>query len=211
MGKMLQGPYGPLSGKVGGLVHASWKGIPTTKGYQPIVSNPQTAGQVAQRTKMQNAVAFASLILASFIKPLWDRFQSKKSGYNAFISRNIALFATALPSSFADLVASSGKMASTPINTVSASDGSPIVTVNWTDDTGSGFKLGSDRAYLLVISQGTGEIVSVGGVNDRSEEGTSLSFSQDLVSGDTLHCYLAFLRSDGSIVSVNSYLAGAVT
>ena len=207
MGKLVGGPFGQLSGKTGDLVGASWKGISTIKRYQPNVANPQTAGQVAQRGKMANIVAFSQSILSTVIKPLWDRFQSGMSGYNAFVSRNIDLFAAELPSNFAALVISSGKMAPTAINSVviDASDGK--ATLAWTDDSGQGFKLGTDFAYVVVVNA-TKSTVEGGVLEDRRENsGGFLPLGLSYTAGDACHVYLSFLRADGSVVSNNSYLA----
>ena len=205
MGKLVGGPFGQLSGKTGDLVGSSWKGISTIKRYQPNVSNPQTAGQVAQRSKMANIVAFSQSILAVVIKPLWDRFQSGMSGYNAFVSRNIDLFDAAMPSEFANLVTSSGKMASTEIVTsmVNASDKSVIYS--WANDSGQGFKLASDRAYLVVINQTKSTVEGFQNGAVRGNAGSSIFLTGDVDDGDVMHLYLSFLRADGSIVSVNSH------
>lgn len=205
MGKIYQGILGPVSGKVGGSVGGSWKGIATIKGYQPVVSNPQTASQVANREKMAFVVLFAQAILATVIKPLWDRFASKMSGYNAFVSSNKALFATALPSSPESLKTSIGKMAATPIATVVASDGDATVVVTWLNDAGQGFKLATDKAYLVVVNEASGSIKGFATNTARSALSASVELDAEVSGGNTLDCYLSFLRADGSVVSNNSF------
>ena len=73
MGKIKSGIFSGVSGKVGGLIGSSWKGIAYLKQMPQSVANPQTAKQVAQRTKMANVVAFSLAILSTIIKPLWER------------------------------------------------------------------------------------------------------------------------------------------
>lgn len=205
MGKLVGGPFGQMSGKTGDLIGSSWKGIATVKRYQPKVANPQTAGQVAQRGKMSNIVAFAQVLLAVVIKPLWDRFQSGQSGFNAFVSRNISLFTNAMPSDFTALVTSSGKMASTPISACETTSGSANITIHWVNDAGQGFKLGTDKAYLVAISEGTGAVKGFNLDVPRSGLIAVAVMDAALISGDTLHLYLSFLRADGTVVSVSSY------
>jgi len=206
MGKLVGGPFGQLSGKTGDLVGASWKGISTIKRYQPNVANPQTAGQVAQRGKMSNIVAFSQSILATVVKPLWDRFQSGMSGYNAFVSRNIDLFASVLPSVYGDLVISSGKMAATPIDSVVASGGDKNIVVNWLNDAGQGFKLATDKAYVVIVEEGTGQVKGFATNVARSALTATVVMDTALAMGGDIHTYLAFLRADGSVVSNNSHL-----
>lgn len=210
MGKLVGGPFGQLSGKTGDLVGGSWKGIATIKRYQPNVANPQTAGQVAQRNKMSNVVAFAQSILAVMIKPLWDRFQSGMSGYNAFVSRNIDQFSTAVPSSPSTLVISAGKMAPTAILTAVADSSSANVILTWANDSGQGFKLSTDKVYVAIVDGITGEVegFAVSAIREDAEAVVAPSFA--LVVGHPLHCYLAFLRADGSVVSTNSYSSTVV-
>jgi hypothetical protein len=207
MGKIVGGPFGQLSGKTGDLVGGSWKGIATIKRYQPKVANPQTAGQVAQRGKMANVVAFAQAILATVIKPCWDRFQSGQSGFNAFVSRNIALFTGALPSIYANLITSTGKMAATSIATIVATDLSADVTITWLDDTGQGFKLTSDRAYIVIAHQGVDRVFGFATAAIRDDLSVTVQLDDAPAAGTTLHVYLTFLRADGTVVSQNSYLS----
>jgi len=205
MGILKQGILGGFSGKVANVVGSSWKGIAVIKAKPLSVSNPQTAGQVAQRTKFSNSVAFAKEILSSVIKPLWDRFASQQSGFNAFISENIDLFAAANPSPLADLVISTGKMASTTIDSAVFDISDDELTIGWTNDAGSGFKLDSDVPFIVVVNSTDSEVFGFDrtGVEDRSDGEVVLAGSVlgNLGSGDTAQVYLAFRRSDGTIVS----------
>ena len=205
MGKIKQGILGGFSGKVAGVVGSSWKGIAVMKALPLSVANPRTAGQVAQRNKFSFVVAFAGIILSAIIKPLWDRFASGKSGYNEFISTNIDLFDAELPSPIADLVISKGKMAATPIGTLSGAAAQKIVDVPWTDDSGAGFKLATDIPFLVYINATTGEIGGIEYPDDRASEFAAVAFSENLESGDVIHVYLAFRRADGTVVSNTSY------
>lgn len=206
MGKLVGGPFGQMSGKTGDLVGGSWKGIATIKRYQPKVANPQTAQQIAQRSKMRNVVAFAQLILASVIKPLWDRFQSRQSGFNAFVSRNIDQFENELPTNYQSLIISSGKMDSTPIAAATISAGQKSLTVTWLNDAGQGFKLATDKAFIVVYSADSDEVKGFATNVARSVLTATVLLDNPVATGDRIYVYLAFLRADGTVVSNNSYL-----
>ena len=207
MAVMKQGILGGLKGKVANVVGSSWKGIAVLKALPLSVANPRTAGQVAQRSKLANVVAFAKILLAATIKPLWDRFASGKSGYNVFVSTNIDLFANALPSVFSSLVISVGKMAATAITAANANAGTKIADVSWSDDSGEGFKLASDILFLVAINQTTGEVTNKTVAGTRADTGGDIEFSNNLTAGDVVHIYMSFLRADGTIVSNNSYIS----
>ena len=205
MARISQGILGPYSGKCGAVVGSSWKGIAVQKGYQPQVSNPRSASQIGNRDKMAYVVTFARVLLASVIKPLWDRFASQMSGYNAFVSTNKSLFETALPSNFSKLVTSSGKMDATPIVSIVYSEVSRTLEVTWSNDAGEGFKLATDKAFLVVACAPSGVVAGFNTGIFRSAGAVEVVLPEGVVLSDTAHVYLSFLRSDGTIVSNNSY------
>lgn len=207
MGVIKQGILGGFSGKVGGVVGSSWKGISVMKSRPQSVANPKTAGQVAQRNKFSNSVAFAGVILSNVIKPLWDRFASGMSGYNDFISSNIDLFESELPDPHADLVISKGKMAATEINSVNATGGSANVEIDWSDDSGEGFKLATDEVYIVVVNRDQGSVKGFETGVVRSAETTIIELDANIVAGDNIDAYLAFKRADGTVVSNTSFKA----
>lgn len=205
MAKLLQGILGGLSGSIGTVVGSSWKGIPVVKTKPLSVANPQTAAQTTQRSKFSQVVAFATVILAGIIKPLWDRFAIKQSGYNAFVQANIDQFdATGLVTP-AGLVISKGKMEKTAIDSVSATAGDANLDLLWTDDSGEGYKQATDKAFAVVYNETSGAINFEDGGDSRSGEQVGIVLDANLVSGDVLHCWLAFRRADGTIVSNTAY------
>jgi hypothetical protein len=209
MGVIKRGILGGFSGKVGSITGTSWKGIEVMKSRPLSVANPRTAGQVAQRTKLSNVVAFATAINADVIKPLWDRFAVKASGYNDFVSANIALFATEFPSPLQNLVMSRGKMQATPIGNITCSAGDLLATISWVDDSGEGFKLATDVPYVVIAQLGEGLVIGATAPVQRSSGSIDISLPSAII-GDQLAVYLAFRRADGTIVSNSSYKAGVV-
>jgi hypothetical protein len=88
MAKINSGILGPLSGKVSGVVGGSWRGVPYIRGYaKPGYSN--TDAQALQRAKMAYAVEAAKPFVGRVFNPYYDKFLSKRSGFNQFISNNI--------------------------------------------------------------------------------------------------------------------------
>ena len=208
MAKIPQGILGGIKGKIGGIIGTSWKGINVIKTAPLSVANPQTAGQVAQRTKFGNVVAFAVLILSVVIKPLWDRFASKQSGFNAFIQSNVSLFAAEMPVFGTGFIISKGKMASTSISSLVADAGASEVGLEWVDDSGSGYKLATDIPYAVVINHTQGTVNSYESLSNRENEEINIPLDSALVAGDVIDAYLAFKRADGTIVSNTSSETG---
>lgn len=204
MAKIPQGILGGISGKIGGIIGSSWKGINVIKTKPLSVANPRTAAQVAQRNKFGNTVAFAIMILAVVIKPLWDRFASRQSGFNAFIQANVALFGAELPVYGTGFVISKGKMASTSINVTGLTPSGTDLSVNWTDDSGSGYKLATDIPFVVIINHRSGDVVCVEGAATRADETLLVDTGDIFDMADTVDIYAAFRRADGTIVSNTS-------
>lgn len=205
MGIIKQGILGGFSGKVGGVVGSSWKGIAVMKAKPLSVANPRTAGQIAQRTKLSNVSKFAAVILATVIKPLWDRFAQQASGYNDFTRTNIGLFSDIAPSTPSSLVVSSGKMAATPIATAAGAFNATQITLTWADDSGEGLKLATDVAYVVVWTEDSDQVKGFETTAVRSDGTVDVDLDSNVVEFESAHAYLAFKRADGTVVSDSSY------
>ncbi len=210
MARLPQGILGGISGKVGNVIGSSWKGIPIIKSRPLSVSNPKTSGQIAQRTKMSNVVAFAKLILAAIIKPLWDRFAQQASGYNEFVSANIDLFVASLASPAADLVISKGQMVAVNPAALATSSGSAQVTASWLTTLLDALALASDLVYIVVVNETQGNIAFVSGTEVRAGASVQFDMPTVLAQNDVMHTYLAFRRADGTIVSNTGYRTDTV-
>lgn len=92
MGVIKQGILGGFSGKVGGIVGTSWKGIGVMKAMPLSVANPRTAGQVNNRNRNTAVLRFAQAAGTTFIRSYWNRFAKGMSGFNDFMSVNYAAY-----------------------------------------------------------------------------------------------------------------------
>ena len=207
MAKLLQGLLGGIKGKIGNMVGSSWKGIPVIKTKALSVANPRTAGQVSQRSKMSGIVAVASLLLSTIIKPLWDRFASKMSGYNAFVAANIACFTDGVLTDFANFIISSGKMAITELTPSITHAAQKNVDIVWNDDSGTGYFLSTDLFYGVAYCPELEEYAVLSGAANRALMADTFSFESNLVAGYHVYIYGAFKRADGTVVSNTSYNA----
>lgn len=209
MGKIKSGIFGGVSGKVGNLTGSSWKGIPVIKSRPQSVAYPATTGQVAQTTKMSAIVSFSKQMLSGWIKPLWDRAAVQMSGYNAFVKANIAEFADGVIDDYSKLVMSTGTMAPTSFVPPIVRDGDDNFVVDWSSESVSGLQLSSDVSFLAVVNETTG-IVDVTSGALRSSGNASIYLPSAVSLGDVLHIYLAFKRSNGTVISSSYYATTTV-
>jgi hypothetical protein len=210
LGIITSGILGGFSGKVGPVVGGSWKGISYMRQLPASVANPRTALQTAQRSKLSYCVAFAKAILSGIIKPLNDRFAHRQSGYNRFVSMNIALFAAAVPSLASALRLSEGSLLDAAALGLVVTAADPDVRFSWTDNSGTGNAQTTDGVYMVCMNATTGVIGSISDVDDRSDSNTIATMSEDNESGDVIHAWLAFRSANGFSASDTVYLTATV-
>ena len=201
MGKFHNGVLGTMTGKVGGVVGRTWKGINTVASYQPNVSNPRTNAQVGQRNKLTGLTQLASQLNTGFIKPLWDRDAKKMSGFNAFIQANMAAVSALGVVDFTILVASKGKMTA-PTGLSTAIVGTNI-ELTFDAAVSDAYGLPSDKAFAFAVVPSTGAVHLSSGIVDRSSGKVVLEGVYNALNDYII--YLAFRRADGSMSSNSAY------
>ena len=210
MGVLKQGILGGVKGKVGSVVGSSWKGIATLRALPLSVANPRTAAQVGNRERFSSIVALATVLLSAIIKPLNDRFASGMSGYNLFVQRCKAAFladGTFVP---AALIVSRGKLGATPISSVIADEGDEQVSIGFSEDLDNGYQSASDKAYAFVLDSNGNLLGISSALTLRSNAFLIVPLNRVVVEGETIHCYLSFLRADGTMCADSTYLTKVV-
>ena len=207
MGIIWQGILGGVSGRVGNVIGSSWKGIPVLKSRPLSVANPRTTQQVHFRDRLTKLVAIASPINSSIIIPLWNRFASRMSGYNAFIQANSDAFNSSLAFVPASFSISRGRMASTAIINADIQTVNTECLVSYSPSITDSFQT-SDDVPFAVITSNTGVLKGFkAGENARSDDSMLVTAvpGASFAVGDL--CFLAFRRPDGSVVSNTSFKA----
>lgn len=209
MGTIKRGILGGFSGKVANVIGGSWKGIAYMRSQPLSVSQPNTTAQLDARSALTAMVIVCQAILASVIKPLWDRFAVAMSGYNDFFKNNITMYPAGVwdAVNYQDFVLSNGKMALTAIDSNVLSSGARTCTLTWLNDAGQGFKGANDDVFAVVLDAEGYPI----GISAAQEVRSNLSVvisDVDVNLGGTYYAYLAFRRPDGTIVSNSSSATG---
>lgn len=154
-GVIVNGIMGPVSGKVGGVVGADWKGINYLKAYTK-PANPNTASQQTVRTKFAAMVAFSQQLLPTLIPFAWDPFAVKMSGFNYWIKENYDLVDGSNLIT-ANNVMSKGTLAPVAITTMEYNTAVPDVEVAF-DGTIYGNGLATDKVSVVVVNNDDGKI-----------------------------------------------------
>lgn len=209
MATISRGILGGFKGSVANVVGSSWKGIATMKSKPLSVANPRTAGQVGQRTKFTEAVKLAKYGLGNYVKPLWDRFAVKQSGYNAFVQKNIAFISDTGVVDYGQLNASVGTLGGLSELEMSVNFLTNLITLSWSDDSGTGNKLATDEVYVLVIAKNNAGGFGLSNIANRADEGAIIDWSSLMEDTNQVYVYVSCRRSDGTIVSNSQYLTAA--
>lgn len=209
MGVIKQGILGGFSGKVGSVIGSSWKGIAVMKAAPLSVTNPQSAGQTAQREKMTGIVAAARILLAALIQPYWNPFAQKMSGYNAFVSENIDTFVSDVFTTYANFYSTRGSLLGVVVTNVASSAAGNTITVTWTNNSGTADALATDEMVFVVYNATQGYwIVDAG--NDLRNGSPYAIPDAVMIAADALKVYTSCSRPNYSKVSDSVYTANVV-
>lgn len=206
MATFKQGILGGFSGKVGGVIGSSWKGIDTMRSQPSSVTNPRTNAQVANRSRFKSVSQLAAALLTTIVKPLNDRFAQKMSGFNDFCQRNASAFDTLGAFVPANLVLSRGKL-SAPAELEQVNADYTQAVIGYSSDLIGSFDSATDKVYAAVIGK-NGDIFGVSsGLVNREFAEITIQTPTGRSAADPGTCYLSFLRADGTQVSNSSYIA----
>lgn len=193
MGKMINGILGTMTGKVGGMVGSTWKGINTARAYV-IPANPQTVAQMDNRDRFSAIQGWASNILATIISTYWNPIAVGMTGYNKFISVNKqALSADPFDVTVSNYV-SVGSLES--VKTVTGVLAAGSVTFAWSK-TCIGNGLTTDAITVVVVHKTTKQTYISSAALTRNDEAAVLAVTGETVAADLLGFVIA-KRGTGS-------------
>ncbi|MBU4539238.1 MAG: DUF6266 family protein [Weeksellaceae bacterium] len=207
MGKIRQGILGGLSGKVGNVIGANWKGIDYLRIKPSSVANPRTPGQVDQRSKFSTVLRFLQP-MTDFLKVTFRQYASGMTQFNAAMSYNLNNAITGVYPNFAidypNALVSRGNL-TTPADGAAVSTTAAELDITWTNNSGTGSAMATDKALIVAINAVRGEAVFTTAGPARSAGSALLNLPVEY-SGENLEVYLGFISEDGSKVSNSVYL-----
>ena len=212
MGTIKQGILGGFSGKVGTVIGSSWKGISYMRGQAQHVKNPRSAGQLNQRSKFSLALSFLQPVVP-YIRIGYKSQAAKQTEFNAAMSYTIKNAITgSYPSyalDFTKIVVSKGGLTQVTGATASWNNNSNEVKIDWTDNSGVGNALATDKAMPFIYNKAKGETIYDTAGATRTTHTQSLTVPNDW-EGDKVEVYLGMVSDDGKEVADSIYL-GEVT
>ena len=162
-------------------------------------------GKGNNRAEFGSIAKFGSSINASVIKPLWDRFSVKMSGYNSFVMQNKGVFLADGSFDSAKLITSMGKLGATVIGDSIYEPTSNSVTLSWSPTPEGSYQLATDKAYIVIVDSAGVVLATRSGLDLRSSAAITFTVAENTKPAPVVHAYLAFAREDGSIVGDSTH------
>lgn len=193
MATIYQGILGPVSGKVGNVVGATWRGIDYLRILPANVTNPRTPAQGRQRQAFLLVMRFLSPLL-DFIRIGYRGFADGMSAYNAAMSY---VLRNAVVGDFPDQVIDFGRVLVSRGNlrgVVAATASSPqsrTIQVEWEDNSELGGVSAHDTAIVVVYNGDKMDVSHKLEAGSRSQGQAIITLPSAYV-GDTVQVYLAF-------------------
>lgn len=211
MGKIKQGILGGLSGKVGNVIGANWKGIDYLRIKPSSVANPRTPGQVEQRTKFSTVLSFLQP-MTDFLKTGFKLYSTGMTQFNAAMSYNLNNAVTGTSPNFevnyAAALVSRGNLTGA-VNANAASTIAEQLDIAWLDNSNSGSAMANDKSLIVVLNTSRNEAIFTTSGPLRSAATATLPVPAEY-SAENVEVFLGFISEDGTKVSNSLYL-GSVT
>ena len=210
MAKLKESVIGVLSGKIGQVVGATWKGISVLKVLPGSVAQPQTLPQLTQRAKFKAIMAFLQP-LSEFLQKGFKSYAIGMTGINAAMAYNLknALAGTypAYTIDYPNALVSRGNLASA-LNQAAASTIAGTIAFTWDDNSGEIGASALDKTLIVVYNPLKHQAVTISELAARGD-GTQTITMPGSFTGDQVQCFMAFINAAGELS--NSAFAGAVT
>ncbi len=195
---------GNLTGRLAGMVGASWKGIDYIR-KMVIPANPNTSAQQGVRTTFASLVAFGRRINSTILKTGILPKPKKMSQFNKFIQNNQAQI-EAGAFAFADLLISVGSLFIAAIQSAAGSESLDTVTISWLDVLEGEAQL-SDPVFIVVYNE-TLDLYGFDTSKTRADDATTVDIQVD--PGDVIHVYM-FMTQGTTLATETKYMIVTVT
>ena len=206
MARFKNGINGPLSGKIGNVVAASWRGIDYFRSVGES-DKPASIGQVNQRMMFAVVMAWLKPIL-QLISIGYQDVKTAKTPLNAAMSYHLK---EAVKGSgpdfeidFSKAILSRGELLNVFVGPLSAQSGARL-SMHWENAASSIYSQDSDKAVFAVYNPGKDRFVTFLQVASRGDRQVVLQLPANFV-GEEVHVYHFYVSERQNAVSTSLYL-----
>lgn len=181
---------GSLTGRLAGMVGATWKGIDYVR-KMVIPANPNTTLQQGVRDVFKKLVKFGRRVNSTILKDYIIPKPKKMSPFNKFIQNNKVLIETGV-FAFPDMVVAIGSLFFAGISAATQDDVANEVDVTWAN-TLEGEALATDKV-LIIAYNATQDTYAYSTNKERSDVATVISLNNE--AADVIHVYMFMVQGD---------------
>lgn len=196
MAKIPAGILGAISGKVGNVVGASWKGINYIREYV-IPANPNTDAQKAERDLFRDIVSMASAALGPVLQVFVDPFLRAQSAWAYFIGKARKTYL--VEGVYEDIILTKGNLEGAVI--ISAVYQAALCVVTWSEAVLGNGAL-TDIACVFIYDKAN-KVGWFDSSNTRDTEGATVTVGAGRVAAN-LQCWL-FFADHATVPTIKSY------
>jgi hypothetical protein len=213
MARYKNGINGPVSGKVGTVVGASWRGID----YLRSRPGKKSKGKVTDAQRNQR-LKFS--LVSGWLQPLRDLiwigykfFTGSKTPMNGCVgyhlSNAVVGEGTDCKIDFPKVIFSRGELLISLVKEMVSLAGA-ILQIKWDNALSSVFSSDDDEATFIVYNPAKEKFATFKGAALRADLEVGLQLPADF-AGDTVHCYMQYTGIAGDRVSTTVYAGEVVT
>lgn len=196
MGVIKRGLLGGVSGKVANVVGGSWKGIAYVRALPLSVANPDTEKQKQQRGAFANVLLVAQACAGNIIKPFWNQYAQRMSGFNLFQKTNIKAFDKDGLSDADKFTVTTGDLTSATPAKDTWNNSTKELSISWVDNSGEGNAVAEDKAIIGVYNDVQKSWTFAVTIAERSTESATIELP-DANTAQNVTVFLSFQNSKG--------------
>ncbi|RZK48781.1 MAG: hypothetical protein EOO99_08730 [Pedobacter sp.] len=210
MGIINLGLLSPVSGKVGPLVGANFRGLNVLRAKPKKSQKAPSPLQLDQRMRFSLAVTFISA-MKSIVKDYYGNKAGVRSKLNRCVSYHAKEAITGvypnLAIDFDKVIFTKGELENS--NAHMANEVRHKIDINWANNEGTGFSKGSDRTIVVLYNADQKKFVWQLSTVERSVETIQIELPNSY-NGDVIHGWISFCSADQQMVATSNYL-GSIT
>jgi hypothetical protein len=211
MGRINQGISGGFSGTVGTVVGGNWKGIDYMRAKETGRSDARSAAQLDQRARFLTVIAFLKP-LKDFLRVGFKSRAVRMSAFNAATSYHLEKALQGISPDYAidysKVMVSQGPLPGV-LNPLAISGAGGQIKFTWENNSRAYHALGDDQVIMVIYNPLKEMAIPFMGSGTRMGGSQTITLPANF-SGDEVHCYIAFQKSNQSVIS-DSRFVGSLT
>ncbi len=206
MARLNNGIFGPFTGKIGGVVGSSWRGMPILKMAPKEITKQPSPAQLLQRAKFSFAMGFLNPI-KPFLAERFGKMEGSKAPFDLALSYHlkeaIKVEGDLLLMDYPKVCISKGHLRGLEGVTASLQAGN-ILSLQWENNSDQSFASPGDMLTVVLFVPDVGSFFFFENIALRQDTTVQITLPEEAVVAE-LHCWGTFVTHTGSRAATSSY------